>query len=224
MSGILESESDNDDSLQSSTVSSVSDSLRQQQQLHQEQQQQQSSSSGTPRNATTGNLVQSRLEHYSRRLSMLGLDSSQEVVAPDANSKIEPTNVIESDDSYEPTQDVPISASLQLHQLPQVTNRAIEKIEKQASGTTKSQEKVQIRFQPIGSISQINPSVCKITATQPFSLVVQFLKKRIKVDEVFCYINNSFAPNPQLIVGNLWSHFKVGDELIVSYCGTTAFG
>lgn len=231
MSGILESESDNENSALSSSVSSTNDSLQQQQQQQYRHQPEQSpgvmSGAGThiSRNPAAGNLVQSRLEHYSRRLSMLGLASSQDVVSrPSGDDKVEHTNVIESDNSLQPTQEVPLSASIGLNQLPRVTNKAIEKIEEQEGTTTKLQEKVQIRFQPIGSISQISPSVCKITATQPFSLVVQFLKKRLKVDQVFCYVNNSFAPNPQLIVGNLWSQFRVDDELIVSYCGTTAFG
>lgn len=208
MSGILESESDNDDSAHSSSVSSTNESLRPQ--------------ASAVRTAPKGPLVQNRLEHFSKRLSMLGLTSSQDVSeragTPERPNVIEPVNTVAS------RQEAPASASFQLNQVPNATNKAIKKIEKDESIPSSSQEKVQIKFQPIGSVPQINPSVCRITATQPFSLVITFLIKRLKVDQIYCYINNSFAPNPQLIVGDLWAQFKVDDELIVSYCGTKAFG
>lgn len=85
-------------------------------------------------------------------------------------------------------------------------------------------EKVQIKFVPIGSIPPIKPSICKISSRQRFSMVIAFLEKKLKVRHVYCYINNSFAPSPQQIVGDLWNQFKINDELIVSYCGSVAFG
>ena len=85
-------------------------------------------------------------------------------------------------------------------------------------------EKVRIKFIPIGSIPAIKPSVCKISAAQSFAAVITFLRGRLAVSHVFCYINNSFAPSPQQNVGDLWRQFKVGEDLIVSYCGTVAFG
>lgn len=86
------------------------------------------------------------------------------------------------------------------------------------------QEKVQIKFMPIGSIATMVPTVFKISSSQPFSMVLSFLKKKLKIQDVYCYINNSFAPNPQQVIGDLWQQFKINDELIVSYCGTVAFG
>ncbi|AQZ17857.1 ATG12 (YBR217W) [Zygosaccharomyces parabailii] len=208
MSGILESESDNDDSAQSSSMSSTNESLRQQ--------------VSATRNPPTGHLVQSRLEHFSRRLSLLGLASSQDVSeragTPDRPNVIEPVNIVAQG------QEAPTSAFTQLNHIPSTTNQVIKNIEKDERASSSSQQKVQIKFQPIGSIPQVNPSVCRITATQPFSLVITFLIRRLKVDQIYCYVNNSFAPNPQLIVGDLWSQFKVDDELIISYCGSKAFG
>ncbi|CAB4254402.1 similar to Saccharomyces cerevisiae YBR217W ATG12 Conserved ubiquitin-like modifier involved in autophagy and the Cvt pathway [Maudiozyma barnettii] len=87
-----------------------------------------------------------------------------------------------------------------------------------------SLEKVQIKFIPIGSISSMVPSVFKISQGQPFSMILAFLTKKLKIQYVHCYINNSFAPSPQQKIGDLWKQFKVNDELIVSYCGSVAFG
>ena len=85
-------------------------------------------------------------------------------------------------------------------------------------------EKVRIKFIPIGSIPPVKPSVCKISSAQSFSAVIAFLRGKLAVTHIFCYINNSFAPSPQQNIGDLWRQFKVGEDLIVSYCGTVAFG
>lgn len=85
-------------------------------------------------------------------------------------------------------------------------------------------EKVNIRFVPIGSIAAIQPKVFKISTSQPFSTLIRFLDKKLKIPHVFCYIHNSFAPSPDENIGNLYNNFSVGNELIVSYCNTVAFG
>ena len=95
---------------------------------------------------------------------------------------------------------------------------------KDALESVQLQEKVQIKFIPIGSIGTMVPSVFKISSNQPFSMILSFLKKKLKIQNVYCYINNSFAPNPQQVIGDLWQQFKINDELIISYCGTVAFG
>lgn len=215
MSRLLESESDNDDSGQSSSANSMSDIVRPAPNL-----------SRHPTTVSATYLVQSKLEHFSRRLSMLGLASSQEDEAEEDQTKNAQSSIIEPEEEEGiPKQEVPMTTSLLLNNLPKATNEALEKIQKEKDEMENgTKEKIQIKFQPIGSILQIKPSVCKISATQPFALIITFLSRRLKVDNVYCYINNSFAPNPQQIVGDLWSQFKVDDELIVSYCGTVAFG
>lgn len=203
MSRILESESDNDESGQSSLSSSVNAGVQQQQDSQ-----------------STTNMMQRKLEHFSRRLSMLGL------VATEGEGGEKQSNVIDSEGSELVQRDVPMTTSLLLNKLPKATSEALEKYQTADKSDTGSptQTKIQIKFQPIGSIPQVKPAVCKISATQPFALVTKFLSRSLKVDQVYCYINNSFAPNPQQVVGDLWSQFKVDNELIVSYCGTVAFG
>lgn len=112
--------------------------------------------------------------------------------------------------------------------------------------------KIQVRFQSIGSTIQIEPSVYKITSTNQFFLVVQFLAKRLKKQQentqptvsesaksssneiitqlllpqssIFCYIHNSFSPSNDEILSNLFANFAVNQELVVSYCENIAFG
>ncbi|CAI6406976.1 AKR_HP2_G0004150.mRNA.1.CDS.1 [Saccharomyces cerevisiae] len=104
--------------------------------------------------------------------------------------------------------------------------RQSKRMHKQANKSHKDEKhtKDTDKFQPIGSIGQLKPSVCKISMSQSFAMVILFLKRRLKMDHVYCYINNSFAPSPQQNIGELWMQFKTNDELIVSYCASVAFG
>ena len=68
------------------------------------------------------------------------------------------------------------------------------------------QEKVLIRFRPVGSAPALSTDVYKIRATQKFEGVVAFLRRILKVqptDSVFLYVNSAFAPSLDEIVGNL---------------------
>ncbi|QLL34993.1 hypothetical protein HG536_0H03690 [Torulaspora globosa] len=211
MSRILESESDNDESGQSSLSSSANVGAHPQQEASQDS-----------HSNNTSNMMQRKLEHFSRRLSMLGLVAAE---GENKEGTEKQANLIDSEGSELLQREVPMTTSLLLNKLPKATSEALEKYQAEESDTGgPRQTKVQIKFQPIGSIPQVKPSVCRISAAQPFALVTKFLSKSLKVDQVYCYINNSFAPNPQQIVGDLWSQFKVDNELIVSYCGTVAFG
>lgn len=85
-------------------------------------------------------------------------------------------------------------------------------------------DKITIRFKPIGSTSPINPPIFKISPDQTISMILKFLCKRLKVKFIYIYILNSFQPNPDEILGELFKTFQVNDELIINYCNTMAFG
>ncbi|GMM38986.1 Atg12 protein [Saccharomycopsis crataegensis] len=89
-------------------------------------------------------------------------------------------------------------------------------------------QKILIRFQSIGSTRQIEPRVYKISNNQQFSSLIRFLHKKFKLGDrdghVFCYIHNSFSPNPDEIIGDLFKNFAINNELVVSYCENVAFG
>lgn len=69
------------------------------------------------------------------------------------------------------------------------------------------QEKVVVRFRPVGSAPAIRRDLVKVISTHKFDSVVAYLRKMLKVPEtdgVFLYINNTFAPALDEVVGNLW--------------------
>lgn len=93
--------------------------------------------------------------------------------------------------------------------------------------TSANQEKVLVRFLAVGLTRQVEPRVFKISQTQPFSLLILFLHRKFGVGSlgrVFCYLHNTFSPNPDDNIGSLYRIFGTGQELVVSYCENVAFG
>lgn len=69
------------------------------------------------------------------------------------------------------------------------------------------QEKIVVRFKPVGSAPPIRRELVKVASAHKFESVVAYLRKMLKVAEtqsVFLYINNTFAPALDEVVGNLW--------------------
>lgn len=67
--------------------------------------------------------------------------------------------------------------------------------------------KVTVRFKAIGSAPILRQQLCKISSTQRFEQVVAYLRRVLKVkgeESVFLYVNNSFAPALDEVVGNLY--------------------
>jgi len=66
--------------------------------------------------------------------------------------------------------------------------------------------KVTVRFVAVGSAPTLRQKVCRISSAQRFEQVVSYLRRTLKVgpmDSVFLYVNSSFAPALDEIVGNL---------------------
>jgi len=98
-----------------------------------------------------------------------------------------------------------MASSIMLTQLPRDAASAL------ASAGEFPSAKVAVRFKAVGSAPTLRLQVCKISSTQRFEQVVSYLRRTLKVgqmDSVFLYINSSFAPALDEIVGNL---HRVGD-------------
>ena len=65
---------------------------------------------------------------------------------------------------------------------------------------------VTVRFKAVGSAPILQRQICKISATQRFEGVVAYLRRVLKcgpADSVFLYVNSTFAPALDEVVGNL---------------------
>ncbi|EOA91645.1 Ubiquitin-like protein [Exserohilum turcicum] len=121
------------------------------------------------------------------------------------------------------TTDAPLSmaASVVLTNLPKDASKALE------TAGNLTVQKVTIRLQPIGSAPHLTQRIFKLSTNQHFATIVRFLRKRLGVKEhesVFCYVGSVFSPGLDEGVGNLWSCFKQGEELVVGYALSPAFG
>ncbi|TLS24012.1 hypothetical protein PpBr36_08568 [Pyricularia pennisetigena] len=137
--------------------------------------------------------------------------------APDAD---------DDNDASPPSPDLPLtmSASVMLTQLPRDATAALA-----TAGEFPADQKVVVRFKPVGgSAPALRKELCKISAAQRFEAVVAYLRRTLKVgngESVFLYINSTFAPALDEIVGNLHRCFKDSNgQLNVSYSMTPAFG
>eukprot|EP01136_Pigoraptor_vietnamica_P017765 Opistho-1_new@63381 len=88
-------------------------------------------------------------------------------------------------------------------------------------------DKVIVRFRAAGNAPVMKQNKFKITASEKFQTVIDFLKKQLKfkpADSLFLYINQAFSPAPDEIVRNLYQCFEVDGKLDINYCTTPAWG
>lgn len=92
-------------------------------------------------------------------------------------------------------------------------------------------DKVVVRFKPVGGSAPPLPARRErstISAGARFEAVVAYLRRTLRVGEtesLFLYVNSTFAPALDEVVGNLWRCFKdSNDQLNVGYSMTPAFG
>jgi ubiquitin-like protein ATG12 len=112
----------------------------------------------------------------------------------------ENNNAIPDSTSHEEDLPLTMAASINLSALPRDGASAL------ASAGSYPKAKVTVHFKAVGSAPAIKNQVCKISSTQRFEAVVAYLRRVLKVgemDSVFLYVNSSFAPALDEVVGNL---------------------
>jgi len=91
----------------------------------------------------------------------------------------------------------------------------------------KDASKVVVRFKAVGNAPIMRQNFYKITASNRFQAVIQFLRKELgwkAGDPLFTYINLAFSPAPDDTVSNLYKSFSTDGHLIVNYSTTAAWG
>ncbi|KEP60891.1 UNVERIFIED_CONTAM: autophagy-related 12 variant 1, putative [Hammondia hammondi] len=83
--------------------------------------------------------------------------------------------------------------------------------------------KVHISLSNIGGAARLRVSRFKVDGYQRFDTVISFLKKALKRDHLYVYVNNFIQPQPDDFVADLFKAFGVGGSLMVSYCYTPAY-
>ncbi|KAF0504901.1 autophagy protein 12 [Gigaspora margarita] len=91
----------------------------------------------------------------------------------------------------------------------------------------KDPNKVVVRFRAIGNAPILKQPFFKITASNKFQVVIQFLRNQLNYkasDPLFLYVNSAFSPAPDEIVSNLHKCFSTDGHLIINYCTSAAWG
>jgi len=102
-----------------------------------------------------------------------------------------------------------------------------EALEALDSYKKKDSLKVVVRFKAVGNAPIMKQNFYKITASNRFQAVIQFLRKELgwkAGDPLFTYINLAFSPAPDDTVSNLFKSFATEGHLIVNYSTTAAWG
>lgn len=87
-----------------------------------------------------------------------------------------------------------------------------------------TEDKISLRFQPIGSTAKISTTSFKVSRTQTVASIQKFLLRQLRLPTVHIYVLSSFQPTPDEKLGDLYEQFKTNGELILSYCESIAFG
>ncbi|KAF7185184.1 Ubiquitin-like protein ATG12 [Pseudocercospora fuligena] len=114
-----------------------------------------------------------------------------------------------------------MSASIVLEHLPKDASKALN------TAGQLEQDKITVRLSPLPNTPALKQPRFKCSSHQRFEYIVRFLRRKLQLkdhESVFCYVNSVFAPGLDEGVGNLWRCFKVGEDLVVSYSITQAFG
>lgn len=110
--------------------------------------------------------------------------------------------------SPSPTIPLTMTASLTLAQLPKSATDALAEANITLAAT--DHQKIVVRFKPVGGSAPSMPpkrELSRISAGQKFESVVAYLRRVLKVgngDALFLYVNATFAPALDEVVGNLW--------------------
>lgn len=113
-----------------------------------------------------------------------------------------------------------MTASLTLAQLPRPATDALA--EANAALAAADHQKIVVRFKPVGGSAPPMPpkrELSRISAGQKFESVVAYLRRVLKVgqgDALFLYVNATFAPALDEVVGNLW---RVSDPDLFKWLG-----
>jgi len=106
-------------------------------------------------------------------------------------------------------------------------NNIAEAVDALEAYKKKDVSKVVVRFKAVGNAPIMRQNFYKITASNRFQAVIQFLLKELgwkAGDPLFTYINLAFSPAPDDTVSNLYKSFSTDGHLIVNYSTTAAWG
>jgi ubiquitin-like protein ATG12 len=87
--------------------------------------------------------------------------------------------------------------------------------------------KVEILLKAAGNAPILKKKKFLLERSKNVHYVIEWLKKYMRLntnDQLFLYVNQDFAPSPDAEIGTLYDCFKTGNNIILYYCTTPAWG
>ncbi|XP_041038587.1 ubiquitin-like protein ATG12 isoform X1 [Carcharodon carcharias] len=88
-------------------------------------------------------------------------------------------------------------------------------------------KKIDVLLKAVGDTPIMKQKKWAVERSRTIQGLGQFIKKFLKVDaaeQLFIYVNQSFAPSPDQDVGSLYECFGSDGKLVLHYCKSQAWG
>ncbi|XP_017941333.2 ubiquitin-like protein ATG12, partial [Manacus vitellinus] len=89
------------------------------------------------------------------------------------------------------------------------------------------EEEIDVLLKAVGDTPIMKTKKWAVERTRTIQGLVDFIKKFLKLmasEQLFIYVNQSFAPSPDQEVGTLYECFGSDGKLVLHYCKTQAWG
>ncbi|XP_005300197.1 ubiquitin-like protein ATG12 [Chrysemys picta bellii] len=90
-----------------------------------------------------------------------------------------------------------------------------------------SKKKIDVLLKAVGDTPIMKTKKWTVERTRTIQGLVDFIKKFLKLvasEQLFIYVNQSFAPSPDQEVGTLYECFGSDGKLVLHYCKSQAWG
>ncbi|CAL5221194.1 g3342 [Coccomyxa viridis] len=85
-------------------------------------------------------------------------------------------------------------------------------------------QQVIVWLRPTGDAPILKQQKFKISGAEKFSKIVDTLRKKANLDQVFVYLKESFCPSLDERVAVLYEAYGSNGQLVVNYANTPAWG
>lgn len=90
-----------------------------------------------------------------------------------------------------------------------------------------SPAKIEILLKAVGNAPILKKKKFLLERTKNMHYIIEWLKKYMKLEtkeQLFLYVNQEFAPSPDAEIGTIYDCFRTGNNVILHYCTTPAWG
>ncbi|XP_003473324.1 ubiquitin-like protein ATG12 isoform X1 [Cavia porcellus] len=108
---------------------------------------------------------------------------------------------------------------------PEPPSAAVSPGTEEPAGDTK--KKIDVLLKAVGDTPIMKTKKWAVERTRTIQGLIDFIKKFLKLvasEQLFIYVNQSFAPSPDQEVGTLYECFGSDGKLVLHYCKSQAWG